>query len=56
MVGVGHDNGKTHLYFSDITGEIFTLSFSNVRYFPRKMGEDYVFSVDIVEVFSLIQL
>jgi len=51
-VGVKHDNTneQTNLFFSDTRGEFFILSLANVRYFARKSGEDYVFTVDIHKV------
>jgi len=50
VVGVNHNLGITHLYFSDEKGRDFSLSLDNVLYFNKKVGNIDAFTVDIHEV------
>nr|XP_039274036.1 VPS10 domain-containing receptor SorCS2-like [Styela clava] len=54
VMGVNHDNGLTHLFFSDLKGEHFRQSLSNVRYYNRKTSDNKVYTADVHEVQGIV--
>lgn len=54
VIGISHDNGLTHLFFSEEEGKKYTQSLSNVRYFNKKTTDNKVFSVDIYKIQGII--